>query len=236
MFKSFWYVCTNCDASIEIVSKGIHFQDPSCNCNNSAVVWCQTGVVESDTNKRKETMETIPNTYNPNALVTVKKIVDGQATYETFKVVDLEGALYVNPTIDVIEHMPNGELITHIMQRTDVSELFRKRQFDVNKINTLQSQVNKIIDNMTAQYWYNPNTDIETVLSDLCDILDYEPKQTVRLTATVNVEVDYEIPMADVEDFDAKYFLQDNLTIDSWHGDVMIQSFDVEDADVDWNA
>ena len=236
MFKSFWYVCTNCDASIEVVSKGIHFQDPTCNCNNSAVVWCQTGVVESDTNKRKENMETIPDTYNPNALVTVKKIVDGQATYETFKVVDLEGALYVNPTIDVIEHMPNGELITHIMQRTDVSELFRKRQFDVNKINTLQSQVNKIIDNMTVQYWYNPNTDSETILSDLCDILDYEPKQTVTITAQVNVEVSYEIPMADVEDFDAKYFLQDNLTVDSWHGDVMIESFDVEDADVDWNS
>ena len=34
-----------------------------------------------------------------------------------------------------------------------------------------------------------------------------------------------------------KYVVDDNnLTIDSWHGDVMIQSFDVEDADVDWNS
>ena len=59
-------------------------------------------------------------------------------------------------------------------------------------------------------------------------------RSTVRITATVNVEVDYDIPLEDVEDFDAKYFLQDNLTIDSWHGDVVVDSFDVEDADVNW--
>ena len=231
MFKSFWYVCTNCDASIEVVSKGIHFQDPTCNCNNSAVVWCQTGVVESDTKKRKENMETIPDTYNPNALVTVKKIVDGQATYETFKVVDLEGALYVNPTMDVLEHMPNGEIIMHTMQRTDVSELFRKRQFDINKINTLQSQVNKIIDNLTADYWYNPNTDKETILYDICEILGHEPKQEVTITATVQVEVKYDCPLEEIEDFDARDFLQDVLTIDAYHGDVIVDSFDVDHAD-----
>ena len=61
-----------------------------------------------------------------------------------------------------------------------------------------------------------------------------EPKQTVTITATVNVEVSYDIPLEEVEDFDARYFLQDNLSIDSWHGDVSIESFDVEDADVSY--
>ena len=130
----------------------------------------------------------------------------------------------------------NGEVTYPVLKVNQLEMEMEEKQRLTNKVNQLQSQVNKIIDNMTAQYWYNPNTDIETVLSDLCDILDYEPKQTVTITAQVNVEVSYEIPMADVEDFDAKYFLQDNLTIDSWHGDVTIESFDVEDADVDWNA
>ena len=208
MFKSYWYVCTNCDASIEVVSKGIHFQDPTCNCANSAVVWCQTGMVESDTNKRKENMETtptVPTTYDANVLVTYKSIKNGEATYPVLKVNQLEWEM-------------------------------EEKQRLTDKVNKLQSQVNKIIDNMTAQYWYNPNTDSETILSDLCDILDYEPKQTVRISANVRVEIDYDIPMADVEDFDARYFVQDNLTIDSWHGDVVIDSFDVDDADVDWNA
>jgi len=47
-WNSYWYVCTNCDASIEVVSKGIHYKDPTCNCNNSSVVWCQTTKVLSD--------------------------------------------------------------------------------------------------------------------------------------------------------------------------------------------
>ena len=145
-------------------------------------------------------------------------------------------ATYDANVLVTYKSIKNGEVTYPVLKVNQLEMEMEEKQRLTNKVNQLQSQVNKIIDNMTAQYWYNPNTDIETVLSDLCDILDYEPKQTVRLTATVNVEVDYEIPMADVEDFDAKYFLQDNLTIDSWHGDVMIQSFDVEDADVDWNA
>jgi hypothetical protein len=110
-----------------------------------------------------------------------------------------------------------------------------EKQRLADKLNKLQSQVNKIIDNLTMDYWYNPNTEKETILEDLCEILDHEPKQTLRITANVRVEIDYDIPMAEVEDFDARYFVQDNLTIDSWHGDVVIDSFDVEDTETDWN-
>ena len=205
------YVCTGeCDALIEYTMKAGYtpnVTELTCLCGEKTV---QVSVVDATIqpmNERKE-METTP---------TVPTTYDANVlvTYKSIK---------------------NGEVTYPVLKVNQLEMEMEEKQRLTNKVNQLQSQVNKIIDNMTAQYWYNPNTDIETVLSDLCDILDYEPKQTVRLTATVNVEVDYEIPMADVEDFDAKYFLQDNLTVDSWHGDVMIESFDVEDADVDWNA
>lgn len=182
-------------------------------------------------------METVTqNAYNPHALITLRYIVpeNGDNVYNMYKATELEGILD-NPELDVLEHMPNGTIVTHKMKRTDVSELFRKRQFDVATIERLESQVNRIKSNLTANGWYNPNTDLADVLQELCDILQHEPKQTVFLNANVSVQVSYEIPLADVEDFDARYFLQDNLTIDSWHGDVMIESFDVEDADIDWN-
>jgi hypothetical protein len=95
-------------------------------------------------------------------------------------------------------------------------------------------QISKILDNLSADGWYNPNYEKSEVLNDLCEILGHEPKQTVTITAQVNVEISYDIPLEEVEDFDARYFLQDNLTVDSWHGDVVIESFDVEDADVNW--
>jgi hypothetical protein len=146
----------------------------------------------------------MPDTYNPNLLVTYKDINNGEATYPTIKVNDLEWKL-------------------------------ERAKRTVEDLQRHTNTINQITSNLTANGWYNPNVDKEDILSQLCEILNHEPKQSVRITATVNVEVDYEIPLEEVEDFDARYFLQDNLSIDSWHGDVTVESFDVEDADVDWD-
>ncbi len=215
MFKSYWYVCHSCDASIEIVSKGIHFQDPSCNCSDPSVVWCQTNVIESDPtetegNKMEETFGAtvtpmIPDNYNANTLVTYKSINNGEVTYPTLKVNELEYHL----------------------------DSYRRLQ---DQLAISNRQISQILDNLSADGWYNPNYDKSEVLNDLCEILGHEPKQSVRITATVTVEVDYDIPLEEVEDFDARDFIQENLSIDSWHGDVSVDSFDVADADIDWNA
>jgi hypothetical protein len=154
--------------------------------------------------KEMETTSTMPDTYNPNLLVTYKSIENYEATYPTIKVVDLEGKL---------------DSLVRLEKQLTISN----------------GQISKILDNLSADGWYNPNYDKSEVLNDLCEILGHEPKQTVTITAQVNVEVSYDIPLEEVEDFDAKYFLQDNLSIDSWHGDVCIESFDVEDADVSWS-
>lgn len=205
MFTSYWYVCQSCDASIEVVSKSIHIQDPTCNCANSEVVWCQTNVIESDPTNERNEMETntAPYSYDANTLVTYKSINNGEVTYPTMKVNELE---------------------IHL-------DSYRRLQ---DQLAISNGQISKILDNLSADGWYNPNYEKAEVLNDLCEILGHEPKQTVTITATVNVEVSYDIPLEEVEDFDARYFLQDNLTVDSWHGDVCIESFDVEDADVSY--
>jgi hypothetical protein len=154
--------------------------------------------------KEMETTTTMPYEYNPNLLVTYKSINDN---YE---------ATY--PSIKVVDLEGKLDSLVRLEKQLTISN----------------GQIGKIIDNLTVEGWYNPNVDEEDVLRDLCEILEHEAKQTVTITATVNVEVSYECPLDEVEDFDAKYFLQDNLTIDSWHGDVMIESYDVEDADVNW--
>ncbi len=100
--------------------------------------------------------------------------------------------------------------------------------------NNLQAQVNKIIDNLTVDNWYADTIEKSEVLSDLCEILGHDAKQTVRITATISVEVDYEIPLDEVEDFDARYFLNDNLTVDILDGDATVDSWTVEDSDVNW--
>jgi len=75
---------------------------------------------------------------------------------------------------------------------------------------------------------------ITDVLRDLCEILGHEPKQTISITGTISFEVNYDIPLDELEDFDAHYFLQDNLTIDSYNGDLEIESWSIEDSDVNY--
>ena len=209
------FVCDpdECDTLAEITTSD-RFGFPSgviqntCPCGRQMSLVSST-IEENPTKERlnpvsEETTILVPETYNPNALVTYKNIDNGEVTYPTIKVTSLE------------------------------AELEYKKALSNNR-NELQSKVNRIIDNLTGNHWYNPNTDKDEVLSELCEILGHEPKQTIRITATVQVEVDYEIPMEDVDGFDAHYFLQYNLSSDSWHGDVTVDSFDVQDADVDWS-
>jgi len=206
------YACDpdECDTLIEITTSD-KFGFPSGSVNN---VTCPCGrtpnllSVEPATiapiNERKE-METTtaPYSYDANTLVTYKSINNGEVTYPTLKVNELEYHL----------------------------DSYRRLQ---DQLAISNGQISKILDNLSADGWFNPNYEKLEVLNDLCEILGHEPKQTVTITATVNVEVSYDIPLEEVEDFDARYFLQDNLTVDSWHGDVSIESFDVEDADVSY--
>lgn len=207
-FKSYWYVCQACDASIEVVSKGIHFQDPTCNCNNSEVVWCQTSVVESDPKQTKEEkMETnteVPMTYDANVLVTYKDIINGIPTYPTIKVNDLEWKL---------ERVKSLE----------------------NQLSNSNSQIGKIIDNLTVEGWYNPNTDKDEVLRDICEILGHTPQQEMSWSVTVSVSGTTMVNLDEVEDFDIRYHLADNLSVDSNDFDTNVNSWDIDYVDSqDW--
>lgn len=203
-YKSYWYVCQSCDASIEIVSKGIHFQDPSCNCSDPSVVWCQTSVLQSDTqpNEGEQMLDNLEasidlDEYNPNALVTYKSIVNGEATYPKIKVVDLEW------------------------------ELEQKNRYS-NRIDELIKKINAIEENLTEDGWYNPNYEKSEVLSDLCEILGFTPTKTVQFSGSMTFEGSIEVPLDEAEDFDLQYILQDELYLTSNHGNLEIDTYEVD--------
>ena len=250
------YVCTMCDALVEISTKSDVLRDKDCfECNGSlnllsvadatirgmeectvcgynsnevdivnglcSVHTCETcgqegyatefdnGTIlcEKHENERKQMQIVTHDSYLPHQLVTLKQITGEDVEFQLYKVTDLEVVLH-----------DAKQRINSLTARLESQE----------------KQIGLILDKLTADEWYSSSTDKAEVLSELCEILKHEPKQTIMITAQVNVEVSYDIPLDEVENFDAKYFLQDNLTIDSWHGDVMIESYDVEDADVNW--
>jgi hypothetical protein len=212
------YACDpfECDTLIEITSSDKYgfpsgtIHNVKCPCGRTPNLVSVEDATIHPTNERNK-MAILNNLeasmevpYNPNLLVTYKSINDN---YE---------ATY--PTIKVVDLEGKLDSLVRLEKQLTISN----------------DQIRRIINNLTVEGWYNPNVDKEDVLRDLCEILDHEAKQDITITATVQVEVTYACPLDEVEDFDAKYFLQDNLTIDSWHGDVVIESYDVEDADVNW--
>lgn len=148
---------------------------------------------------------TIPDTYNPNALVTYKKVAGTYAAPEapefaTEKVVDLEWTLH----------------------RLREDRVLLQKHRDI---------ISEIQSHMTRDDWFNPNTEASEILDELCKILDYEPKSSIRITAQIEVEISIELPIGEVEDFDADAWVSDWLSIDTATGDASVDSWACSTAD-----
>ena len=104
-----------------------------------------------------------------------------------------------------------------------------------NQLSNSNSQIGKIIDNLTVEGWYNPNTDKDEVLRDLCEILGHTPTQTMNWSITLTVSGTTEVNLDEVEDFDVRYYLADNLSVDSNDFDTSVDSWDIDYVDSqDW--
>lgn len=87
---------------------------------------------------------------------------------------------------------------------------------------------------MTGDGWYHDGTDKAEVLNDLAEILGINPTQTVSITATLTVCISHEVPLNELDDFDAEGHLSDWLSVDISTGDSSVDDWSVESAD--WEA
>lgn len=146
-------------------------------------------------------------TYNPNLLVTYKKIAGTYAApeepeYLTEKVVNLEWSL----------------------------DQGRRAQ---DNYNDLKSKVNQLEELLVELY--NPNYNKEEALQQIAELFGFELSKTVTVTGTINFEVTVQVPLDEVEDFDAHYKLGDELSLTSYGSDVDVNDWSIENTDVDWD-
>ena len=141
-----------------------------------------------------------PAHYSPNQLVTYKVIDGSNVTYNTDKVTTIEYEL-------------DGARKT------------------LDKLKALQSKVNHIVDMLQADGWYDSSVTKEDVLNDLCETLGHNPVKTIDFSATLSVTGSLDINLAEYdENFDIVAFLADVLSVDSYNGDVVVNGFEVDDA------
>jgi hypothetical protein len=158
-------------------------------------------------------METVTlDMYNPHALVTLKKIINtesGDAQFELYKTTELEGVL---------------------------DDLRRRDNILSQHLEARNKQLGQIIDNLTAEGWYSDSVDKEDVLRDLCSILGHDPQQEMSWSATITISGTTLVNLDEVNDFDIRYHLNDELSIDSNDFNTKIDSWDIDDIDSqEWN-
>lgn len=201
-WDKYTYVCSDCDALTEITTvKNLKEYRGWCSCGSANLLWLsvEDATIHPQTTKGNE-MD-VTTEYNPNILVTYKKIDGDNVSYVTDKVTQIEWDL-------------------------DKGRRNSKSFMDLtHKIDDLKEQIVE---------WHNPNYDKQEVLDGLCEYFGINPSQTVRVEAQINVVVDIEVPIADMEDFDASMYLSDYLAIDCNDSTSTVETWDVEH--VNWDV
>jgi hypothetical protein len=206
------HLCTICDALIEITRKD-EFRN-IWHCGGEANLLSVEDATIQPTNER-ETMETygatvtpaVPNEYNSNLLVTYKKIAGTYAQPE-------EPEYITQKVVDLEWTLEQG-------RRAD--DLYLGLKLKVNELEELLVEL------------YNPNYTKEEALQQIAELFGFELSKTVTVTGTINFEVTVQVPLDEIDNFDAHYKLGDELSLTSYGSDVEVNDWSIEDTDVDWN-
>ena len=95
----------------------------------------------------------------------------------------------------------------------------------------VNAEVVQIKQKLTADEWFHEGTDKAEVLDDICRILGVNPTATVSITATISISVTAEVPLNELDDFDADGHLSDWLSVDMSNGDSSVDDWSVDIAD-----
>lgn len=152
-------------------------------------------------------METVTQElYNPHAFIAVRRI-DSTTQENTFP----------------------------IYKATDIENVLNRINVLEQHLQESNKQLGQIIDNLTADGWYSETVDKADVLKDICTILNHTPTQTLNWTATITVSGSSEINLDEASDFDVRYHLADNLSVDSNDFMTEVDSWDIDYIDSqDW--
>jgi hypothetical protein len=130
----------------------------------------------------------------------------------------------------------NGEVTFPIIKVNDLEYKLERIKNLEDQLSRSQGTIRQIIDNLTAEGWYSDSVDKEDVLRDLCSILDHNPQQEMSWTVTLTVSGTTLVNLDEVNDFDIRYHLNDELTVDSNDFDTKVDSWDIYDVESqDWN-
>lgn len=111
------------------------------------------------------------------------------------------------------------------------TELIARIESLEHALSNYSNQLTQIQGNMSMADWYGDSFSKREVLEALSEILGITPSQTVSITATITISMSHEVPLDELDDFDAEQLVSDQLSIDSYGGDTSLDDWTVESAD-----
>ena len=197
------YLCTNCDALIEITRKGEATNISHCFIR-STLLSVQDATIQPNQTKEDKMEDTpygatvtpaVPESYNSNLLVTYKVIKGySEAEYATDKVTSIEWDLH------------NGRQ----SQKT---------------VNNLQSKIDTVKDIICEAY--TDSGDQET-LRAIAEALDIELVKEVQFTASIEISGTYSYDvLSDYSEYDLETVVTDSLFADSNDSNITIDDTEV---------
>jgi hypothetical protein len=139
-----------------------------------------------------------------------------------------------NPNALVQYKVIDGEQVSFpITKVTDLEWVLENARQRTSEYHSLRNKVDGLEEQIVE--WVNPNYDKDDVIRLLCEYFAINPSKQVTVTGTISFEVTIDVPLDEVDDFDAHYLLGDELSLDSNSSAVDINSWLIEDTDVDWN-
>ena len=189
------YVCSICDALIEITNKTNVYAPHIC-CDHEATWLSVVNATITPTTTKEEKMEetttpavTVPDTYNPNLLVTYKVIRGySDSEYQTDKVASIEW------------------------------DLHNARQAQKRNA-VLQDKIDAVKDIITEAYG---DSDDQETLRSIAEALDIALTRTIEWSATIEVSGTMELDLLEDSDTDVESEIYENLHVDSQNGNIEV--------------
>ena len=198
------YVCSNCDALIEITNKTNIYAPHIC-CGIEAT-WLSVvdATILSTTNEREQ-MET-PFSATVSSMPTLAERYDNSAKI-------------------IVKNTTSGELVYDELSPYDVNCLLTDAHLHNRQLDRLSSQIEAVKEIIISAYEDSGDQDS---LREIAEALDIQLTKTIEWTATMYVSGSIEVDI--FEDFDIESELTDNLQISAWSGDIEVEEYHVEDA------
>lgn len=121
----------------------------------------------------------------------------------------------------------------NVHKATDLEWKLESAKYNVKQLAEANAKIDSIKAEMNQHDWYSSNTSKDEVLGKLEDILGVSPTATISITATIEVYITAEVPLKELEDFDADTLITDSITVDSssWSYDCNVDDWNLQSSD-----